>query len=150
MISLTPYSEIFELFLASIRDYRIDRLYNQSVEDMENYLTPFLIKAITNFRKCKVDLEDRDDQSRVFNQTLSTDEKVILSNLMVVEWLTKEVNDVLQMRLHLQDTDFKIYSAANNLKEKRELLIEFQNNVDKQITQYIYKNFDWSKLNGRG
>lgn len=142
----TPYSDIFNLFLTSIQDYRINKLYNQSVEQMENYLIPFLIKAITNFRKCKTDLEDRDDTNKVFNQTLSTDEKVILSNLMIFEWLTKEVNDILQMRLYLQDTDFKTYSQANNLREKRELLTTMKEMVDKQIVQYSYNNFDWSKL----
>ena len=145
----TPYSEVFDLFLASIQDYRINRLYEKSVEDMENYLMPFLIKAITNFRKCKTDLEDRDDTNKVFNQTLSTDEKVILSNLMIVEWLTKEVNDILGMKLFLQDTDFKTYSQSQNLKEKRELLTTMKEMVDKQIVQYSYNNFDWSKLNGR-
>ena len=142
----TPYSEVFDLFLASIQDYRINRLYEKSVEDMENYLIPFLIKAITNFRKCKTDLEDRDDTNKVFNQTLSTDEKVILSNLMIVEWLTKEVNDILGMKLFLQDTDFKTYSQSQNLKEKRELLTTMKEIVDKQIVQYSYNNFDWSKL----
>ena len=143
---MTPYSDIFNLFLSSIQDYRINKLYNQSVEQMENYLMPFLIKAITNFRKCKTDLEDRDDTNKVFNQTLSTDEKVILSNLMIVEWLTKEVNDILSLRNFLQDTDFKTYSQANNLKEKRELLTTMKEMVDKQIIQYSYNNFDWSKL----
>ena len=142
----TPYSEVFDLFLASIQDYRINRLYEKSEKDMEKYLIPFLIKAITNFRKCKTDLEDRDDTSKVFNQTLSTDEKVILSNLMVVEWLTKEVNDILGMKLFLQDTDFKTYSQSQNLKEKRELLTTMKEMVDKQIVQYSYNNFDWSKL----
>lgn len=142
----TPYNEVFNLFLTSIQDYRINKLYSQSVEQMENYLMPFLIKAITNFRKCKTDLEDRDDVNKVFNQTLSTDEKVILSNLMMVEWLTKEVNDILSLRNFLQDTDFKTYSQANNLKEKRELLTTMKEMVDKQIVQYSYNNFDWSKL----
>ena len=146
----TPYSEVFDLFLTSIQDYRINRLYEKSVEDMENYLMSFLIKAITNFRKCKTDLEDRDDTNKVFNQTLSTDEKVILSNLMIVEWLTKEVNDILSLRNFLQDTDFKTYSQANNLKEKRELLTTMKEMVDKQIVQYSYNNFDWSKLERRG
>jgi len=145
----TPYSEVFDLFLVSIQDYRINRLYEKSVEDMENYLMSFLIKAITNFRKCKTDLEDRDDENRIFNQTLSTDEKVILSNLMIVEWLTKEVNDILSLRNFLQDTDFKTYSQANNLKEKRELLTTMKEMVDKQIVQYSYNNFDWSKLERR-
>lgn len=142
----TPYSEVFDLFLASIQDYRINKLYNQSITQMESYLTPFLIKSIINFKKCKTDLEDRNDINKVFNQTLSTEEKVILSNLMIVEWLTKEVNDILGMKLFLQDTDFKTYSQSQNLKEKRELLTTMKDMVDKQITQYLYNNFDWSKL----
>lgn len=142
----TPYSEIFNLFLSSIQDYRINKLYNQSVEQMEDYIMPFLIKAIANFRKCRTDLEDRDDENKVFNQDLTTEEKVILANLMVVEWLTKEVNDILQMRLYLQDTDFKTYSSSQNLKEKRELLTTMKDMVESQIVQYLYNHFDWSKL----
>lgn len=107
---------------------------------------PFLIKAIANFRKCRTDLEDRDDENKVFNQDLTTEEKVILANLMVVEWLTKEVNDILQMRLYLQDTDFKTYSSSQNLKEKRELLTTMKDMVESQIVQYLYNHFDWSKL----
>ena len=68
---------------------------------------------------------------------------------MVVEWLTKEVNDILNMKNFLQDTDFKTFSSAQNLKEKRELLTTMKEMVDKQIVQYSYNNFDWSKLNGR-
>lgn len=149
MILGTPYSDIFELFLTSIQDYRINRLYQKSVDDMEKYLMPFLIKAITRFDRCKKDLEDRDDVNRVFHQDLSTDEKVILSDLMVAEWMTKEVNDIMNMKNFLQDTDFKTYSQANNLKEKRELLNEIEERVDKRITKYSYKHFDWSKLNKR-
>jgi hypothetical protein len=142
----TKYSEIYELFLSAIQDYRINKLYSQSVENAENYMKPFLIRAIINFSKCKKDLENRDDENQLFNETLTTEEKVILSNLMIVEWLTKEVNDILQMRLHLQDTDFKVYSSAQNLREKRELLTTMKEMVDKQIVQYSYNNFDWSKL----
>lgn len=142
----TNYSEIFELFLAGIKDYQIDQLYKVSSTSAEAYMKPFLIKGLINFNKCKQDLENRNDSTKLFNTTLTTEEKVILSNLMIIEWLTKEVNDILQMKLHLQDSDFKTYSEAQNLKEKRELLNNTREVIDKQITQYGYNNLDWTTL----
>jgi len=142
----TPYSEIFNLFLAGIQDYKIDKLYQMSVEDAETYMTSFLVRALVNFKNCQKNLEDRDDTNKQFNETLSTEEKVILANLMIVEWLTKEVNDIMQMRLHLHDADFRTYSEAENLREKRQQLIVMRELVEKQMVKYGYKNFDWSKL----
>lgn len=143
---MTPFSDVFELFLAGIKDYKIDKLYKLSVEDAEFYMKPFLIRAITRFKKCKKNLENRNDETKIFNEDLNTDEKVILADLMIIEWLTKEVNDILQMKLHLQDSDFKTYSSAQNLKEKREHLYATIEIVDKRITQYGYDNIDWSIL----
>ena len=143
---MTSYSSIYELFLASIRDYQIDKLFEDSVESAEAYMKPFLIKAVANFTHCVKDLEDRDDEEQVFNSALTTIEKVVLSNLMIVEWLTKEVNDVLQMRLHLQDSDFRTYAEANNLKAKRDNLEATREVVDKQMKTYGYDNLDWTTL----
>ncbi len=143
---MTNYSSIYELFLASIRDYQIDKLFDDSVESAEAYMKPFLIKALVNFRNCKKDLENRDDTAQVFYVTLSTFEQVILSNLMIVEWLTKEVNDVLQMKLHLQDSDFRTYAEHNNLRGKRDNLETTREVADKQMNNYGYDNVDWSKL----
>lgn len=140
----TPYSEIFSLFLDSINDYKIDRLYLSAVENSADvYMTPFLIKAIPNFDNCQQDLEDRDDTTRTFNITLTTNEKVILSNLMVVEWLTKEVNDIRQMSLHLVDKGFTTYAEANNLREKKELLNSTRETVEKQMIRYGNKYIDF-------
>ena len=143
---MTSYTSIYELFLASIRDYQIDRLFTHSIESAEAYMKPFLIRGLVSFKNCRQNLEDRNDESQFFNVILSTEEKVILSNLMVVEWLTKEVNDVLQMRLHLQDSDFKTYSEAQNLAGKVSHLNTTREVINKQMTQYGYGNIDWSKL----
>lgn len=142
----TSYSSIYELFLAAVRDYQIDRLFNISTESAEAYMKSFLIRGLVHFKNCKQNLEDRNDTTQVFNVTLNTNERVILSNLMLVEWLTKEVNDVLQMRLHLQDGDFKTYSEQSNLRGKIDLLNNTREVVEKQMNQYGYSNLDWSTL----
>jgi hypothetical protein len=143
----TPYSEINELFLSGIQDYKIDRLFQSSTPSLvDDYILPFMTRGLINFKKCKKDLSNRDNMNKMFNITLDDEEKVILSNLMIVEWLNREVNDILQMKLHLNDTDFKLHSAAQNLKEKREHLYGLNELVHKQITQYGYNNLDWSTL----
>ncbi len=145
-MATTNYSTIYELFLASIQDYKIDYLFRESTEDAEEYMKLFLIKGLVNFDGCEKDLEDRDDESQIFNSQLTTKEKVILSNLMIVEWLTKEVNDVLQMKLHLQDGDFKTFSEAHNLREKQTYLSVFEERVDKQMNKYGYSKLNWDEM----
>lgn len=141
----TPYSDVFELFLGSIQDYKINNIYDSSTtEEFEEYLTTFLIKAIPHFYNCQKDLELRDDTLRSFDETLTTNERVILSNLMIVEWLKKETNDLTQMQLHLGDKDFKSYAEANNLKEKRETMNNSQEDALKLMSKYSQNNIDWN------
>lgn len=142
----TLYSTIFDLFMSSIASYELDNLFSSSVTNFETRLTGWLINAIPNFDGCLKDLEDRNDNTKQFTATLTTDEKVILSNLMIVEFLKKEVNDIRQMRQKLGDPTFKAYSEANNLKERVNLLSTMNDLVQAQITRYQYKNIDADDL----
>jgi len=142
----TPYCEIFNLFLFNIQDYLIDEMYDTSTEDFEIYATNFLLKAIPSFNQCKQDLDDRDDTARVFNVTLTLTEKNILANLMTLYWLVKEINNILEMRNFLVSGDYKAFSAANNLKEKRLWYEELSKDVDRQMTSYGYNNNNWSSF----
>lgn len=142
----TLYSEVFDLFMSSIASYELDNLFSSSVTNFETRLTGWLINAIPNFDGCLKDLEDRNDNTKQFTATLNTDEKVILSNLMIVEFLKKEVNDIRQMRQKLGDPTFKAYSEANNLKERVNLLSTMNDLVQAQITRYQYKNIDADSL----
>lgn len=140
----TPYSEIFELFLFNIQDYLIDDMYTSSTSDFETYATNFLLKAIPEFGSCQQDLSDRDDTSKIFNITLTLTEKNILANLMTLSWLVKEINNILEMRNFLISGDYKAFSAANNLKEKRLWYETLSSDVNRQILGYGYSNNDWN------
>lgn len=142
----TLYSEVFDLFMSSIASYELDNLFSSSVTNFETRLTGWLVNAIPNFDGCLKDLEDRNDNTKQFTATLNTDEKVILSNLMIVEFLKKEVNDIRQMRQKLGDPTFRVYSEANNLKERVNLLNTMNDLVQAQITRYQYKNIDADDL----
>lgn len=142
----TPYSDIFNLFLFNIQDYLIDDMYSTSQDDFEVYSTNFLKKAIPRFKHCEKDLTDRNDTTRVFTATLTDGEKDILANLMTLAWLTKEINNILEMRNILTSGDYKAFSAANNLKEKRGWYETLSDEVDRQLVDYGYDNNDWDNF----
>lgn len=141
---MTPYSDIFDLFMVSVRDYKLDNLFVASTPNFERYLTGFLVKSIPDFDNCKKDLEDRSDTDKVFNLDLNTLEKVILSNIMIYQWFIKETQDVTQFNLHLNDTDFKMYSEAQNLKSKEDWVNRLREVFNQDLMKYSIKNIPWS------
>ena len=141
----TNFSEIFDLFMIQVKDWRLQKLFEDSVLDFENYLSGFLVLSIPQFELvCNQDLS-YDEETKAFTETLISDNKVVLAKLMVERWLEKEVQDVTQMNLHLQDRDFKVYSESQNLKEKSFHLDKVKEYNSLYMTNYSYaKSTDWA------
>lgn len=132
----TPFDSVEDLALIAIRDYKIDKLYNHSIEQFQQYLDGFLLTAIPNFRNCRQSL-DYDIEQRQFNADLSSMEQSILADLWVIEWFNKETNDTTQVQNKLQVASaFTSHSASQNLKEKSTYLDKLREGVDLKITQY--------------
>lgn len=132
----TPFDSVEDLALIAIRDYKIDKLYNHSIEQFQQYLDGFLLTAIPNFRNCRQSL-DYDIEQRQFNADLSSMEQSILADLWVIEWFNKETNDATQIQNKLQVASaFTSHSASQNLKEKSTYLDKLREGVDLKITQY--------------
>lgn len=145
---MTPYSEIYDLFLTTVSDYKIDELYDTGTEYFESYLKGFLIKAIPNFSNCVQDLDSIAPSTPLsFAVTLTSLEKGILSDLMTCEWFMKEINDVTQFNLTLSDTDFKHFSEAQNLREKQEKSDRMREMAEQKMTIYGLKNIPWADWN---
>lgn len=141
----SSFSEIFDLFMVQIKDWRLQSLYESSQLDFEVYLSGFLVLSIPQFSLvCNQDLS-YSEESKSFTSDLTLDNKVILSKLMVEKWLEKEVQDVNQMNLHLQDRDFKVYSESQNLREKSLHLDKTKEYNSQAMTVYSYaKSTDWA------
>lgn len=141
----TEFSDIFDLFMVQIKDWRLQSLYESSVLDFEVYLSGFLKLSIPQFEDvCNQSLA-YDNTTKTFTETLANNNQVILAKLMVEKWLEKEVQDVNQMNLHLQDRDFKVYSESQNLKEKSLHLDKTKEYNSQAITSYSYsKSTDWA------
>lgn len=141
----TSFSEIYDLCMTSIRDYKIDKLFTATdLTNFENLMLSYLKKAIPKFIHCQKDLENIMDMTlNQFTDTLTLTEQVILSDLMVIEWLNSKILDVTQMQIHLNDTDFKHYSEAQNLTAKMNARNVMQESVNQDMTNYELKNVNW-------
>jgi len=139
----TPVSEVYDLFMQQITDYRLIELFNTSESDFENYLQAWLEFSIVDFYVCDQDL-NFDDATKEFPVVLSRDNKVILATLMMKYWLQKCVNDVTQFNLHITDRDFKVASEAQNLREKVAALNVAKEQCSQLLNDYGYRKVEWS------
>ena len=90
-------------------------------DELSAYLIRLLNNSVPKFRKCKNNLNDRDDILEQFNMTLFDEDIEILANLMVIEWLRPQVNNLELLKQALSSKDFNISSQANHLKELQAL-----------------------------
>ena len=138
----TTFNEIYDFFMTTINDYRLVALYNSSQTDFQTYLSAWLIQSIPEFTNCDQSLSY---SSSSFTETLSQKNINILVLLMKKKWFEKELENVLQMTNVVQDRDFKMYSQANNMKEKRERLITLQEEVSQKLVDYgLEYSVDWA------
>jgi hypothetical protein len=133
--------------MTKIKDWRLNNLFVESVTDFENYLSGFLINAIPSFTVCDQSLT-YSLSTKEFDVELTMDNQVILAEMMVEKWLEKEIQDVNQMNLHLQDRDFKVYSESQNLREKSFHLDKVKEYNSQRMTNYSFNNVDWNWLSG--
>lgn len=139
----TYINEIYDLFMQLVTDYRLIELFNTSESDFETYLEVWLQNAIFDFNNCNQNLE-YDENTKTFSETLTRENKLILANLMMKYWATKNVNDITQMNLHVTDRDFKLFSEAQNLREKQAHLNNIKETCSQMLIDYSYRKVDWS------
>jgi len=144
----TALSDVYDLFMQTVTDYRLTDLFNTSEEDFETYLQSWLEFAIVDFYSCDQDL-DYNDTTKEFPVVLNRANKVILATLMTKYWLQKSVNDITQMNLHIMDRDFKVASEAQNLREKTAALNSMKETCSQLLNDYAYKRNAWSDWNNQ-
>jgi len=146
----TSVSEVYDRMMMLCQDYRLVSLFETSKLDFETYLESWLEYAIFEFDICNQSLAYdvvMGEDTKAFDETLTKDNILILANLMLKYWMKKNVNDITQMNLHVVDRDFKVFSEAQNLKEKQAALNMQTEACSQMLIDYSYKtsNMDWSK-----
>lgn len=142
---VTTYSDIYELVLSLISSYKIDDIYVNGGEDgIETFFMPYLKIASGELENnAGIDISDRDDFLRQFNNNLSDGKQLIIAKYIIIGYLSKETHDIMQMQLHLQDGDFKTYAEKNNLDGKLNALYMLKEEVGYDIKRSGYNSFNW-------
>jgi hypothetical protein len=141
----TPYEDVFDQFLMEVKDYRLTDLYESSQEDFSTYLLGWLIPAIDDFSSVCDQSLVRDDDVMEFDETLAETNIVMLAHQMVKYWAKKNLQDIMQMNIFLQDRDFKTHAAANNLNAKESHLNQIIEETSQKLVDYGFQRVDWAE-----
>ena len=133
----TTYDAIYNIAASKITDPEIALL---SSDDLEEMFHDYLISAISQFRKCKSDLSDRDDEIRQFNADLLDVEKEILAILVVRQWLQPQLYSALLTKQVFSDKEQKYYSQAQHISELRARDETLKLEAQKLSRDYSYGN----------
>lgn len=133
---MTKFESIYSLFLATIQDYHISKLFETDLDIAEDLLQTFLIRAVHKFKNCIKPIQNLDLEAKSFNTELDINEINILSDLMVLSWLEWNNNNILQMNFSLNDNDFKHYSEEKNLKEKTSYTDRWREEIEQEMVDY--------------
>lgn len=141
----TYITEVYDYFLSSITDYTLldERL---TEEELNEDLFTYFKKARARFYKCKQSLKliENENTNKYFVSSngepvkLTDFEILIITHLMLVEFIKPQLLSSEVLRQQLSDKDFKIYSQANQLRELNLLYRLLQKESNKMITEYTY------------
>lgn len=133
----TPFSDIIDRALITIRDYKLDALNDMEggQEAFEEILLSYVIKAIPSFKQCLKSLE-YDLTTKAFYEILDEYEINILADYVVIVWYEANLQDVLEFQEVLQDKEFKRYSTGQNLTPRQNYLSELKSRVKQEGEDY--------------
>ena len=79
---------------------------------------------------------------------IATRVKEILALALAVQWARQEQNVLIDIKNNLTDTDFKIHSPANSIKEKTQWVDQLLFDLDTQQTKFAWDLYAVSRRSG--
>lgn len=131
----TTYEEIYDLASRKLTDVELPLLPEEELEDIFH---GYLLSSIAQFRKCKNDLSDRDENEKQFNVDLLDKEKEILAVLIARQWLQPQINSALLTKQVFSDKESKFYSQKEMLVGLMSLDKKLKIEAQKLSRDYTY------------
>ena len=133
----TPYEKVFTPFLSKVKD---DYYANLNITDEEKIEDMILLMndAIEHFEYPKFDLDSRNDTLQIFNDNLDNATINIITSLMKLQWIERQIYDIELLRQRFSDRDFKKTSQAEHLSQLIKLQKETELECGKLKTKYSY------------
>lgn len=123
-VAPTSFQEIWDFFLAGITD---DMFMELTKEDTEELLEEILLAALPHFEFPRnKDLFDLDLENKTFTVKLSLEEKMILRQYMISEWIGFQLASIENIKQKYSGSDFKFTSQASHMKQLISLKKEYE------------------------
>ena len=132
---MNPYSEVYDYFLGMITEHQFLNFTDEELEEEFESKLRLALSKLPALGDIKMN-----SHTGSFSRPLTEQEKGLLAQAMLVEWLSQKVYNVQHMRNHMSSKDFTIFSHANHLKQMMELQQYADRELHYQLTQYsIYQ-----------
>lgn len=132
ILTKTPFSEVFEIFLSLITD----DLYSIFDEkETEEDLCILLKQAIPRFEFPK-DVIELDSINKSFTRILTIEEINIIGNIMAELWLGRKIKDQRIINMEYGDKDFSMKSQGSHLKVLNDTLKDLK--IETHYMQKLY------------
>ena len=120
----TPFQEMYDFFLAGITD---DMFMELTVEDTHQILEEILIAALPHFEFPRwADPFDLDFEKKEFTTKLTAEEKMIIRQYMISEWIGYQLATIDLVRQKYSGSDFKFTSQASHIKQLTTMKKEYE------------------------
>lgn len=111
----TTFQEMYDFFLAGITD---DMFLELTKEDTEDMLEEILLAALPHFEFPRWSNPfDVNLKEKCFTASLSLEEKMIIRQYMISEWIGFQLATVDLIRQKYSGSDFKFTSQASHIKQ---------------------------------
>ena len=144
---MTSYEVVFKSFLSKVQDPIFSQMEIEVAEDDMNSL---LNSAILNFEYPKMDLKDKDDELKQFNNTLTLDEIEILGHLMAYEWMSRGLQTIDLISQNMTTKDFNTFSQANHINALTNTLRQREKQIRQLKIKYNMRDGNQPDLHGLG
>lgn len=140
----TTFDEIFDMAITKFADYGLAELTDSEKDDV---LTSYLNSAQARFQRiCRVDLTDRDEALRQYNQDLDMECKEILATGMAYFWVTNKTLDSEAFTVLMSTKDYSYTSMGEMLKQIRVIRAELKQEFHSMISHYSWYTGDIEQL----
>lgn len=161
---MTSFESLYDIFMTTITDYRLDNLYVVKEEAFYEYLKGFLVKGILevedkifsslDYEVQQIDIGTASEPIIVnryfFTADLMPKEKLILVQMMAIYWYEKNTEDIVAISGRLGTRDAKDNNSQSDLKTKNARIKELRSDCYATIKDLQYDNLDslpyWNEM----
>lgn len=143
----TPYSKIYEAFIFKVKAYDLLMLLEEDREDILYIYMTSVCRKVFKTVMPYVDLSDRNEDTKEFNNDIDDDVIDIIAECMITEWLKPQMysDELLESRLNTKD--FTEYSPAKLIEQMRYVYEMSKKESNVIINNYTFSHGDIAELN---